>query len=115
MMGFKQERNVGQKRDANIQRMRTVLDHLELDLASEFARKVKAVLRRLNDGEINTLYLLTHTPSHLGEPEHVWIKALMPVIEDEFDLRRDIAMEPSIGPIVAPELYTKGGGHDVPF
>jgi hypothetical protein len=39
----------------------------------------------------------------------------MPVIEQEWDLRRDLQVVPYIGPIVAPELYQKGGGHDVPF
>lgn len=39
----------------------------------------------------------------------------MPVIEREWELRRDIAIVPYIGPVVAPDLYLEGGGHYAPF
>ena len=96
-------------------RAEKVLEHLEYVLASDFAEAVKAVLRRLTDREINTLYLMTHTPWHMGEDVHTWTAVLMPLIEKEADLRRDIQTVPRVGPIVAPELYRKGGGHDLPF
>jgi hypothetical protein len=69
----------------------------------------------LTDNEVNTLYLMTYTPANLGEDTDVWISVLMPVIEREWDLRRDLQVVPRIGPIIAPELHQKGGGHDLPF
>jgi hypothetical protein len=100
---------------ATTNRTEKVLDHLEYALASDFTESVKAILRRLNDAEVNTLYLMTHTPAHMGDYVHIWMKVLMPVIEQELELRRDIQITPRLGPILAPELYQKGGGHDLPI
>ena len=92
-----------------------VLETLEIDLALNFEQAVTARLRRLTDREVNTLYLMTHTAGHMGDHVHIWMKVLMPIIEKEHDLRRDIEVLSYIGPVIAPELYRKGGGHYVPF
>lgn len=96
-------------------RAEKVLETLEHGLAPGFVSDVEKVLRQLRDDEINTLYLMTHTDAHLGEEVHVWTSVLMPIIDHEQDLRRDIAAAPGLGPVLAPELYRKGGGHELPF
>lgn len=97
------------------QSVEEVLEHLELDLAAEFEQSVSKVLRTLSDGEVNTLYLMTHTWPNLGDPVGKWTAVLLPLVEEELQLRRDIAVIPQIGPVVAPDLYSKGGGHECPF
>lgn len=92
-----------------------VLEILEFDLALNFEQAVTALLRRLTDREVNALYLMTHTADHMGDHVHIWTKVLMPIIEKEYDLRRDIEDLPYIGPVIAPDLYQKAGGHYVPF
>lgn len=92
-----------------------VLEIIEFDLALNFEQAVTALLRRLTDREVNALYLMTHTADHMGDHVHIWTKVLMPIIEKEYDLRRDIEVLPYIGPVIAPDLYQKGGGHYVPF
>ncbi len=101
--------------DHNVVRSQTELDALRAIFASEFVRSVEARLRRLSDQEVNALYLLTHTDWLEGEPVDVWDAVLMPVVEREWELRRDISVVPYIGPAIAPELHRKGGGHYVPF
>lgn len=98
-----------------IDRAERVLELLRHGLATEFAQCVETLLRRLSDREINTLYLMTCTGPNMGDPIDVWTAVLAPVIEREWELRRDIATVPRIGPVIAPELYRKGGGHDLPF
>ena len=88
-----------------------VLDYLESDLASEFVCRVEAALRRLTDVEVNQLYLMTHTDDYFGANPGTRITVLMPLIEKEWDLRRDLEIVPDIGPPVAPDLYSVGGGH----
>lgn len=102
-------------RDHNVERANSILEHLELDFAADFAQAVEKRLRRLTDQDINTLYLLTHTDANLGEEPHRWIAVLMPLIEWEWEIRRDIARLPHLGPVLAPELYQKGGARDLPF
>ena len=96
-------------------RVQSTLDYLEFALSAEFCEAVTATLRRLSDQEINKLYLVTHTGPLMGEEPHTWIAALLPLIEKELDLRRDLEVVPEIGPVVAPDLYTRGGGHSSPF
>lgn len=91
------------------------LEILEVVFASDFVRAIKARLRRLTDREINELYLKTHTGHLMGDDVDVWTAVLMPIIEREADLRRDLKTIPQFGPVLAPELYRKGGGHYVPF
>lgn len=98
-----------------IAKITEVLQILEFDLALNFEQAVTARLRRLTDREVNALYLMTHTADHMGDHVHTWTKVLMPIIEKEHDLRRDIEVLPYIGPVIAPDLYQKGGGHYVPF
>ena len=101
--------------NASIQRASNELEILEADFASEFVSLIEARLRRLTDAEINALYLKTHTGCFMGDDVHVWIAVLMPVIEKELELRRDLELLAHIGPVIAPDLYKKGGGHYVPF
>lgn len=89
----------------------TTLEYLELGLAADFVEAVKKMLRRLPDGEINTLWLMTHTDWMEGRRVHAWTRVLMPLIDAEADLRRDIESVPRLGPIIAPDLYAAGGGH----
>lgn len=99
----------------SIRRAATELEVLETDFAEDFVSAVEARLRRLTDMEVNALYLKTHTDWHHGDGIHVWIAVLMPIIEREWELRRDLQVVPYVGPVVAPDLYQKGGGHYVPF
>lgn len=92
-----------------------VLEIIEFDLALNFEQAVTALLRRLTDRDVNALYLMTHTADLMGDHVHTWTKVLMPIIEKEHDLRRDIEVLPSVGPVIAPDLYQRGGGHNVPF
>jgi hypothetical protein len=101
--------------NAQPDRSRKILDYLELHLASDFVEAVSATLRQLTDAEINTLYLTTHTDWHMGETVHAWIAVLLPLIDAEAELRRGIEVVPWLGPVVAPDLYRDGGGHDLPF
>lgn len=100
---------------ASIQRASNELQILEADFAAEFVGLIEARLRRLTDVEINALYLKTHTGYFMGDDVDVWTAVLMPVIEKELDLRHDVELIPHIGPVIAPDLYKKGGGHYVPF
>lgn len=96
-------------------RMTQVLHHLEFNLAADFSEQVTAQLRKLPDAEINRLFLETHTDWNEGKDTHRWRAVLLPLVEHELDLRRDIQSSPSLGPALAPELYRKGGPHDLPF
>jgi hypothetical protein len=98
-----------------IDRAERVLELLQFGLGSEFVQCVETLLRRLSDQEINTLYLMTCTGPNMGDHANVWTAVLIPVIEEEWELRREIALVPRIGPTIAPDLYRKGGGHHVPF
>lgn len=99
----------------SLKRASCELETLEIAFAADFVRSIEARLRRLTDMEINALYLKTHTGHLMGDEVNVWTAVLMPIIEREADLRRDLKIVPYIGPAIAPELYRKGGGHYVPF
>ena len=99
----------------SINRAESELEILESSFATDFVRTVEARLRRLTDVEVNALYLKTQTKHLMGEDVDIWTAVLMPIIEREADLRRDLKVVPYIGPVVAPDLYQKGGGHYVPF
>lgn len=99
----------------SIQRAVDELEILEHVFAADFVSSIEARLRRLTDEEINVLYLKSHTGQFMGDEVYVWTAVLMPVIMRELELRRDLKVVPYIGPVIAPELYKKGGGHYVPF
>src|SRR4051794_5841324 len=97
------------------ERVGKTLDYLEFQLASDFVQSVSKALRQLTDTEINELYLTTHTGPNLGDYVGAWMAVLLPLIEAEAQLRRDIEVLPDLGLLLAPELYRKGGAHDLPF
>ena len=96
-------------------RVSKTAEFLEFHLAADFVQSVTAVLRTLTDAEINELYLMTHTGPNMGDTPHSWVAVLMPLVEAEVQLRRDLEVLPAVGPIIASELYGKGGRYDLPF
>ena len=101
--------------NGSIKRASNELEILEIDFAADFVRSIEAGLRRLTDVEINALYLKTYTGYLMGDEVDIWTAVLMPIIEREAELRRDLEVAPNVGPVIAPDLYQKGGGHYVPF